>query len=257
MKIAVLGAAGRMGRTIAALAAADPEFEICALCERPDFPDMGREAVPGGPVYTADWPDCADCAIDFTFHAAVPAQIARAAERGTSYVLGTTGLSPEERAAVEEAARRIPVVASANMSPGVNLMLAMVEKAAAALGDAYDAEIVEMHHRMKKDAPSGTAAMLLEAVARGRGVDLRAAAVYGRRGIVGERPRGEIGVHALRGGSVVGDHSVIFAGDVERIEFVHRAQSRDAFAAGALRAALWTRRREPGLYSMRDVLGLA
>ena len=145
---------------------------------------------------------------------------------------------------------------SGNYSLGVNLLLNLVKTAAKVLGPEYDVEVVEMHHRHKKDAPSGTALMLAKAAAAGRGVDFDAAAVYGRKGIVGERPEGEIAVHALRGGSVVGDHTGMFAGEVERVELTHRAQSREAFAAGALKAAQWAAGRQPGIYTMRDVLGL-
>ncbi len=152
---------------------------------------------------------------------------------------------------------KIPVVQAANYSLGVNLLLALVRQAAAVLGPQYDVEVVEMHHRHKKDAPSGTALMLANAAAEGRGVKLADVACYGRQGLVGERPAGEIALHALRGGSVVGDHTVMFAGDVERVEITHRAQSREAFAAGALRAALWAVGRKPGKYDMRDVLGFA
>ena len=195
--------------------------------------------------------------VDFSHHSAVPAAIARAADENLAYVLGTTGLTAEEQSAVDEAAKKIPVVQSGNYSLGVNLLLELVRQAASALGPDYDVEIVEMHHRHKKDAPSGTALMLAKAVAagRGRGVEFRDDVTFGREGDIGERPEGEIGIHALRGGSVVGDHSVIFAGEVERVELVHRAQSREAFAAGALAAVKWARKQRPGLYSMRDVLG--
>ena len=207
--------------------------------------------------YDKTWPTGTEAVIDFSFHSAVPAFVAKAAEEGLAYVLGTTGLSAEEQQAVDAAAKRIPVVQSGNYSLGVNLLLNLVKTAAKVLGPEYDVEVVEMHHRHKKDAPSGTALMLAKAAAAGRGVDFDAAAVYGRKGIVGERPEGEIAVHALRGGSVVGDHTVMFAGEVERVELTHRAQSREAFAAGALKAAQWAAGRQPGIYTMRDVLGFA
>lgn len=242
MKIAILGAAGRMGMMLCKLADQSETLELVAKC------DVTGE-------YAREWPSDTDAVIDFTFHSAVPANIAKAAEQGVAYVLGTTGLTPEEQAAVEAASRKVPVVQSSNYSLGVNLLIELVRKAAATLGPEYDVEVVEMHHRMKKDAPSGTAIMLADAVADGRGVELDDVAVYGREGMVGERPSGQIAIHALRGGSVVGDHTVMFAGDVERVEIVHRAQSREAFAAGALKAAEWTQDRAPGLYSMRDVLG--
>jgi len=244
MKIAIVGAAGRMGKMLVALADANPALEVVAKVD-----------VAEG--YDKTWPAGTEAVIDFSFHSAVPAFVAKAAEEGLAYVLGTTGLSSEEQQAVDAAAQRIPVVQSGNYSLGVNLLLNLVQTAAKVLGPEYDVEVVEMHHRHKKDAPSGTALMLAKAAAAGRGVDFDAAAIYGRKGIVGERPEGEIAVHALRGGSVVGDHTVMFAGEVERVELTHRAQSREAFAAGALKAAQWAAGRKPGIYTMRDVLGFA
>ena len=244
MRIAIVGAAGRMGKMLVALADANPALEVVAKVD-----------VAEG--YDKTWPAGTEAVIDFSFHSAVPAFVAKAAEEGLAYVLGTTGLSAEEQQSVDAAAKRIPVVQSGNYSLGVNLLLNLVKTAAKVLGPEYDVEVVEMHHRHKKDAPSGTALMLAKAAAAGRGVDFDAAAVYGRKGIVGERPEGEIAVHALRGGSVVGDHTVMFAGEVERVELTHRAQSREAFAAGALKAAQWAAGRQPGIYTMRDVLGFA
>ena len=243
MKVAILGAAGRMGHMLCDLVDKSEELELVAKCDvREDYPRT--------------WPAETEAVIDFTFHEAVPANIAKAAEDGVVYVLGTTGLTAEEQAAVDAAAEKIPVVQSGNFSLGINLLLGLVRKASEILGEEYDCEVVEMHHRHKKDAPSGTALMLARAAAEGRGRKLDEIAVYGREGIVGERPQGEIAVHALRGGSVIGDHSVVFAGDVERIEIAHKAQTREAFAAGALRAALWAAGKKPGIYNMRDVLGL-
>ena len=243
MKVAILGAAGRMGHMLCDLVDKSEELELVAKCDvREDYPRT--------------WPAETEAVIDFTFHEAVPAHITKAAEDGVVYVLGTTGLTADEQKAVDAAAQKIPVVQSGNFSLGVNLLLGLVRKAAEILGEEYDCEVVEMHHRHKKDAPSGTALMLAKAAATGRGQDFDEVAVFGREGMVGERPQGEIAVHALRGGSVIGDHTVLFAGDVERVELVHKAQSREAFAAGALRAALWAEGREPGLYSMRDVLGM-
>ena len=242
MKIAIQGAAGRMGRMLDTLAAGFG-LEVVSRVDVADGYDRGRaEGVEG--------------VVDFSHHSARPAAIAEAVRRGIPYVIGTTGLDESEQAAVAAAAESIPVVQSGNYSLGVNLLVELVRRAAAALGPEYDIEIAEMHHRHKKDAPSGTALMLAKAAAEGRG---RAADgfVYGRRGDVGERPEGEIAIHALRGGSVVGDHTVMFAGELERVELVHRAQSREAFAAGALKALVWAKGRGPGLYSMRDVLGLA
>jgi 4-hydroxy-tetrahydrodipicolinate reductase len=233
-----------MGKMLVALADVHPALEVVAKVD-----------VAEG--YDKTWPAGTEAVIDFSFHSAVPAFLAKAAAEGLAYVLGTTGLSAEEQQAVDAAAKRIPVVQSGNYSLGVNLLLNLVKTAAKVLGPEYDVEVVEMHHRHKKDAPSGTALMLAKAAAAGRGVDFDAAAVYGRKGIVGERPEGEIAVHALRGGSVVGDHTVMFAGEVERVELTHRAQSREAFAAGALKAAQWAAGRQPGIYTMRDVLGFA
>ena len=241
MKVAILGAAGRMGHMLCDLVDRSEELELVAKC------DVREE-------YPRTWPAETEAVIDFTFHAAVPENITKAAEDGVVYILGTTGLTDEEQAVVDAAAKKIPVVQSGNFSLGINLLLGLVRKASEILGVEYDCEVVEMHHRHKKDAPSGTALMLAKAAADGRGQDFDDVSVFGREGIVGERPQGEIAVHALRGGSVIGDHTVMFAGDVERVELVHKAQSREAFAAGALRAALWAADKAPGLYNMRDVL---
>ncbi len=231
-----------MGRMLVKLAGEDPAFDQCA----------GVDVADG---YAREWPADTEAVIDFSFHSAVAPNVEKAAAAGIAYVIGTTGLTAEEQARVDAAAARIPVVQAANYSLGVNLLLDLVRRAAAVLGDEYDIEVVEMHHRHKKDAPSGTALMLANAAADGRGVKLADKACYGREGLVGERPRGEIALHALRGGSVVGDHTVMFAGDVERVEITHKAQGREAFAAGALRAARWALGRVPGKYDMRDVLG--
>ena len=266
MKIAILGAAGRMGRNLLRGAGRITGCVVVAATERPDHPAVGaRVKEVGGLVdvaaldddlcYTDTWPVNAEAVIDFTFHTAVVGNLRRAVENRQAYVLGTTGLTEEEKAAVAQAARSIPIVWAPNMSLGINLLLELVRRSAAVLGPEYDAEIVEMHHRLKKDAPSGTALGLAEALADGRGVNLDEVACYGREGITGERPQGQIAMHALRGGSVVGDHTVMFAADEERIELTHRAQSREAFSTGALRAAVWLRERKPGLYNMRHVLG--
>ena len=243
MKVAILGAAGRMGHMLCDLVDRSEELELVAKC------DVREE-------YPRTWPAETEAVIDFTFHAAVPENITKAAEDGVVYILGTTGLTDEEQAVVDAAAKKIPVVQSGNFSLGINLLLGLVRKASEILGVEYDCEVVEMHHRHKKDAPSGTALMLAKAAADGRGQDFDDVSVFGREGSVGERPQGEIAVHALRGGSVIGDHTVMFAGDVERVELVHKAQTREAFAAGALRAALWAADKAPGLYNMRDVLDI-
>ena len=244
-KIAILGAAGRMGRKLVELAAGT-DLEVVAKVDVADGFDR-------------DWPEGVEGVVDFSHHTAVPKAIGKAAAQGIAYVIGTTGLTAEEQAHVDAAAKKIPVVQSGNYSLGVNLLMELVRKAASVLGPEYDIEIIEMHHRHKKDAPSGTALMLAKSANEGR-AEIGAAAqgfVYGRSGEMGERPAGEIAVHALRGGAVVGDHTVMFAGDLERVELTHRAQDRAAFAAGALKALAWARGRAPGIYTMRDVLALA
>ena len=241
MKIAIVGAAGRMGR------------KLCELAEGTELEVVSKVDVAEG--FERTWGAGVEGVIDFSYHAAVPAGVSKAAEEGIPYVIGTTGLTADEQKSVDEAAKKIPVVQSGNYSLGVNLLLELVKKAAATLGEEYDVEITEMHHRHKKDAPSGTALMLAKSVAAGRGVGLDEKAIYGRHGDIGERPSGEIAVHALRGGSVVGDHTVMFAGELERVELTHKAQDRAAFAAGALRALSWAKGRRPGIYTMRDVLG--
>ena len=243
MKIAIVGAAGRMGK------------KLCELA-----PSMGLEVVSKVDVaegYDAEWCSCTEGVIDFSHHSCLAANIARAAAAGIPYVIGTTGILSEEQAAVDAAAEVIPVVQSGNYSLGVNILLELVEKSAQLLGEDYDIEITEMHHCHKKDAPSGTALMLAKSAAAGRGVSLDEKAIYGRHGDIGERPRGEIAVHALRGGSVVGDHTVMFASELERIELTHKAQDRAAFAAGALKALVWAKGMSSGIYTMRHVLGFA
>ena len=242
MKIAIVGAAGRMGQMLLKLAESDAQLEVVAKVDVAEGFDR-------------TWPAGTEAVVDFSFHAAVAANVEKAAVQGVAYVIGTTGLTAEEQARVDACISKIPLVQAANYSLGVNLLLALVRQAAATLGTQYDVEVVEMHHRHKKDAPSGTALMLANAAAEGRGVSLADVACYGREGLVGERPEGQIALHALRGGSVVGDHTVMFAGDLERVEITHKAQGREAFAAGALRAALWASGRAPGKYDMRDVLG--
>ncbi len=241
MKIAIVGAAGRMGR------------KLCELA-----PSMGLEVVSKVDVaegFDAEWCSCTEGVIDFSHHSCLAENIAKAAVAGIPYVIGTTGILPEEQAAVDAAAKAIAVVQSGNYSLGVNILLELVEKSASLLGEDYDIEITEMHHCHKKDAPSGTALMLAKSAAAGRKVSLDEKAIYGRHGDVGERPRGEIAVHALRGGSVVGDHTVMFASELERIELTHKAQDRAAFAAGALKALVWAKGRASGIYTMRHVLG--
>jgi 4-hydroxy-tetrahydrodipicolinate reductase len=198
----------------------------------------------------------ADGVVDFSSPAASVEMAALAAQARIADVIGTTGLSEDDLAKIAAAARHAPIVRSGNMSLGVNLLAGLVKAAAQALGPEFDVEIVEMHHRMKVDAPSGTALMLGEAAAKARGIALATHSARGRDGLTGARKAGDIGFAALRGGTVIGDHSVIFAGDGERIVFSHHAEDRALFARGALRAALWAFNRKPGLYAMSDVLGL-
>jgi 4-hydroxy-tetrahydrodipicolinate reductase len=266
MRLIVAGAAGRMGRVLINLIMATPGVSLAGALEGSDSAALGQDAgmlagcgALGVPV-SCDPLACviaADGIIDFSTPKASIALAGLAAQARIAHIIGTTGFSHDDLKALEAAARHAAIVRSGNMSLGVNLLAGLVEKVAQALGPDYDIEIVEMHHKMKVDAPSGTALLLGEAAARGRGVDLAAKSVRGRDGATGARPQGTIGFAALRGGSVVGDHTVIFAGPGERLELVHRAEDRAIFARGALHAALWAQGRKPGLYSMADVLGLA
>ena len=198
----------------------------------------------------------ADVVIDFSSHAATPGIAALCAEHKKAVVIGTTGHSNEDRSQITSHASRIPMVLSSNFSTGVNTLFWLTRKAAEILGPAFDLEVVEMHHRMKRDAPSGTAKTLAEILAEVRKKQLDRVIRYGRSGIVGERTADEIGMHSLRGGDVVGDHTVVFADQGERVELTHKASTRETFANGALRAAQWVVAQKPGLYDMQDVLGL-
>jgi 4-hydroxy-tetrahydrodipicolinate reductase len=265
LKIGVVGAAGRMGRMLVRQAGESQDCAVAGATERPGNAVIGQDAgilANIGEIGVTVGEDAAamiagvDVVIDFTAPEATVAHAELAAQAGAAMVIGTTGLQDSHLEALRRAARHVPVVVAPNMSAGVTLLMALVEQVARTLDDAYDIEIVEMHHRHKVDAPSGTALGLGRAVAAGRKVDLDAVARMAREGHTGARPRGEIGFATLRGGDVVGDHTVVFAGDGERIELTHKASSRQVFAAGAVRAALWTRGQKPGLYAMRDVLGL-
>jgi 4-hydroxy-tetrahydrodipicolinate reductase len=252
-RIGIAGVAGRMGRILA---------ELVPRAGATLVGGIDRPEVPSDPAIHrfADiraLATAADVVVDFTHASSVAAHAAALANAGVAWVLGTTGISDTDEVAVAAAARRIPVLQAANFSPGVNLILALAERMAAALpGDVYDAEIVEMHHRQKVDAPSGTALALGKAVARGRGVDLATARESGRDGHTGARKPGAIGFAALRGGQVVGEHTLIFAAADEQIVLTHRAFDRRAFASGAIRAALWVAGRPAGFYGMADVLGM-
>jgi 4-hydroxy-tetrahydrodipicolinate reductase len=266
MRLVVTGAAGRMGRMLIKTIAETPGVVLCAAIERADSPALGQDAgllagvgAMGAPI--SDDPAAAlasaDGVIDFSAPAATVAIAALAAQARIAHVVGTTGLSEDDLKSLAAAARRAPIVRSGNMSLGVNLLARLVRDAARALGREFDIEIVEMHHRMKVDAPSGTALLLGEAAAKGRGLTLSEHSERGRDGVTGARKPGAIGFASLRGGTVVGDHSVIFAGNGERIVLSHHAEDRALFARGALKAALWARGRKPGLYSMADVLGIS
>ncbi len=257
LPIVVSGAAGRMGRAVIEAIAADPRAVLHAALEQPGSPALGSDA--GGAPITADALAAilhGRAIIDFTTPATTVALAALAAQARIVHVIGTTGLSDEDQKKIVAASRHAPIVQSGNFSLGVNLLAALTRRAAEALGPAFDIEIVEMHHRHKVDAPSGTALMLGRAAAEGRNQPLEKVRLPAREGHTGARPEGGIGFAALRGGSVVGDHTVIFAADHERIELSHKAESRGIFARGALAAAIWGASKPPGLYSMQDVLGL-
>lgn len=266
--VVIIGAGGRMGKIMIRLLkeGAEPGLRLSGAVDLWDCPDRDKDAGVAtgvgelGIKITTDLaallPGC-DVVIDFSAHQGTSGNAPRVAAAGKGLVIGTTGLGADEKKAVEQAARTIPIVHSPNMSLGMNLLFALVRKAAESLkGKGYDIEIIERHHRKKKDSPSGTAVGLGEAAAAGYGWDLKKTAVDGRSGLVGERPVEQIGFHAVRGGDIVGDHTVLFAADGDCLELSHRATSRDAFARGALRAAAWLAGRAPGLYSMRDVLGV-
>jgi 4-hydroxy-tetrahydrodipicolinate reductase len=255
-RVAVIGAVGRMGREVVCAVLEDDSFELAGGVVEPHAPqldaDLGELCGWGrvGVVATENPPDDAAALIEFTTPEATVEHLAY----GRPVVIGTTGLSDEQLARVEEAAKVVPVVLAPNMSVGVTLIREVVRELSQKLGPDYDVEIVEAHHRNKVDAPSGTALLLARAAAEGRNMDLDEVAVYGREGRA-PRGKGEIGIHALRGGAVVGEHRVIFYGPGEEVEVTHRALSRRTFASGSLRAARFVAGAPPGLYSMRDVLG--
>jgi 4-hydroxy-tetrahydrodipicolinate reductase len=265
MKIGIVGCAGRMGRMLSSEVLSTEGCTLSGGTERPGSDAVGRdlgELLGRGTLGAMVGCDAktliagAEAVIDFTSPTATVFHAQLAAETRTVLVVGTTGLSPDDEAALRTAATRTAIVYAPNFSVGVNLLLALTEQAAAILGDDYDIEIVEMHHRMKVDAPSGTALGLGRAAARGRRVAIEDVWCKARDGHTGARPKGEIGFATLRGGDVVGDHTVMFAAEGERIELGHKASSRAVFAKGAVRAARWAQGQPPGLYSMRDVLGL-
>lgn len=263
MRIAIAGGAGRMGRTLVEAVLGDAELELAAVLERAGHPALGREAgelvgLPCKVVLSADVAAAlaaADVLIDFTRPEGTLAHLEACAGLGKAMVVGTTGFSAAQKARIAEAAKRVALVMAPNMAVGVNVTFKLAETAARILGDGYDVEIVEAHHRHKVDAPSGTALKLGEVVARALGRNLADCAVHGRRGETGERDPKAIGFHAIRGGDIVGEHSVIFAGTGERVEVTVRSSSRMTYALGALRAAKFLRGKKTGLFDMFDVLG--
>jgi 4-hydroxy-tetrahydrodipicolinate reductase len=265
MKIAVMGVAGRMGKELVRAIHGAEGCTIAGATARPDSPVVGADVGilagigPIGVTVTTDPLDIvakSDGILDFTAPQATVEFAGLAANARIVHVIGTTGLTPADEAQIAAAARHAPIVKAGNMSLGVNLLAALTRRVAEALDEDFDIEIVEMHHRDKVDAPSGTALMLAESAAEGRGIPLDKHVVRGRDGITGPRKRGDIGMASLRGGSVVGEHRVILAGAGERIELAHLAGDRGIFARGAVKAVLWGQGKAPGLYSMTDVLGL-
>ena len=265
IKVAVTGAAGRMGGRIVSLVTESAGLEVSAAVEMAGHPKVGEDAgyVAGcgdlGVPITDDLEQAlagADILVDFTWPEVTLANARVCAELGKSIVVGTTGLDPEQRAAITRIAERIPVVFAPNMSVGVNVCFKLLKDMASTLGEGFDIEIVELHHNKKKDSPSGTAVRMGEIVADELGRDYRKVANYHREGMCGERTAEEIGMQTVRGGDIVGEHTVYFIGMGERIELTHRAMSRDMFARGAVRAAAWLGGRPAGLYDMQDVLGL-
>jgi len=263
-RVALNGACGRMGRILIDLIDADDTLELVAALEASGHPNLGEavgaapsRALGTGRVTVTETLDVdADVMIDFSLPAGTLACLPRCVERKVPMVIGTTGFDASQLAAIDRASKAVPIVFAPNMSVGVNLLFSLVGEVAKALGDDYDVEIVEMHHRFKKDAPSGTALKLAEKIAEATGRAIPDDAVFGREGKVGERTSKEIGIHAVRGGDVVGEHTVSFTTAGERVELVHKASSRETFARGALRAARFVLKRKAGLYSMLDVLGL-
>lgn len=266
ISVTIVGAAGRMGRMLIQEVANTPELKLVGALEAEQCPFLGADAAqlaglpPAGVKITAEVAEAirdADCVVDFTFAAATRALAPKVAAAGKAMVIGSTGLTAEDSQLLDDlAAHGARIVQSPNMSVGVNLLFALCAQVAPLLGDAYDIEVVEMHHNQKKDAPSGTAEKLGQILAKARGLDYDKDTRYGRVGLVGARTKNEIGMHSLRGGDVVGDHTVIFATNGERIELTHKASSRQTFALGAMRAVKFLATARPGRYDMQDVLGL-
>ncbi len=263
-KVVITGVSGRMGIALLEGVFADDDLVLHAAIDRADSALVGQDAgaqfgVVSGVKVTSDLPTAlaeADVLVDFTRPEAAMQYLSACEKAGVKMVIGTTGFSDQEKGQIEAASNKNAVVFAPNMSAGVTLLINLVEQAAKVLNDGYDIEVVEMHHRHKVDAPSGTALRLGEAAAQGLGQDLKDCAVYAREGVTGEREAGKIGFATLRGGDVVGDHTVLYAGTGERVEITHKASSRATFALGALRAAKFLTEKPQGLYDMRDVLGL-
>jgi 4-hydroxy-tetrahydrodipicolinate reductase len=264
-KVIIAGAAGRMGRRIGYMVNEHPELQVAAGFEHPDNPDVGKDLGELGGYGTngvkvandlAAVIDQGDVIIDFTFHEATMKIARQAALKNRAMVIGTTGLSQENIEELAELCKEFPCVQAPNMAVGVNVLFKLAAKVASILGNDYDMEIVEAHHRMKKDAPSGTAMKLGEVMAQAVGRNLDEDGVFTRHGIIGERTDKEIGLQTIRAGDIVGEHTVYFAGAGERLELTHRAHSRDNFARGAALAAAWVCDKQNGLYNMFDVLGL-
>jgi 4-hydroxy-tetrahydrodipicolinate reductase len=256
--LVIAGACGRMGARILELAQEIPGVKVKAVFERPDHPRMGQEIAPGlilegGPTEALEK---GEVVVDFTQPGAAMEHLRLAAALNKAAVVGTTGFSLEHMEEIRALSAGMRLVLAPNMSVGVNLMFKLVHDVAHVLGEGYDIEVVEVHHRLKKDAPSGTALRLAEIAAQARGGSLEEVGVYSRRGLIGRRSDAEIGIQAVRGGDIVGEHTVYFIGHGERLEVIHRAHSRDNFARGALRAAQWIVDKPNGLYDMQDVLGL-
>jgi len=264
IRVGIAGCAGRMGQMLLKLLVTAPGVLVVGGTERKGSHVLGRDlgALTGGEplgITIGDNPEPlfehADVVVDFTSPSATAQHATLAARTGTAHVIGTTGLDNDQMGAISRAAQRVPIVLASNMSLGINLLEQVIEEVSRILDTDWDIEIIEMHHRHKVDAPSGTALTLGEAAAKGRGVQLRRVSKRGRDGQTGPRAKGEIGFSAIRGGDVVGDHTVIFAADGERIEVTHKASNREIFARGAVKAVLWAAGKRAGLYSMKDVLG--
>lgn len=263
IKLVVIGAGGRMGRRILALAVESGRFEIVGAIERPDHPDIGKDfglvasSEPTGVLLTDTFPTGeVDVAVDFSLAQAVDQTIDYCLKNGIALISGTTAISEKQREKLKTASRTIPVLHATNMSVGMNVLFCLVGKVAAMLGDEYDIEIVEQHHRLKKDAPSGSAMTLAEKICHETGRSFPESLVYGRKGKEALRQKGAIAIHAIRAGDITGVHSILYGTSGETITLNHTANSRDTFVHGALRAAEWLVGKQAGLYSMMDVLGL-